>query len=140
MNRFSALAAASAALVVLAAPASAQDAPAEPAAELTKGEAKLARMLEGRVAGEPQNCIRMMRNDNLTTIHGTALIADQGDTIWVNRTANPRSLDVNDLMTIRKFSTSQLCRQDQITTSSRTGNFYTGNIVLEDFVPYRRAG
>ena len=43
-------------------------------------------------------------------------------------------------MTIRKFSASQLCRLDQVTTHSRTGNFYTGNIMLQDFVPYRREG
>ena len=136
MKTFSALAAASAALALLAAPAIAQDAAAEP----TRGEVKLAKMLEGRVAGEPQQCIPMFGSDNLTTIHGTALVADRGDTIWVNRTAHPHSLDVNDLMTIRKASGSQLCRLDQITTSSRTGNFFNGVIFLEEFVPYRRAG
>lgn len=136
MNRFSAFAAASAALSLFAAPAIAQETPVEP----TKGEAKLAKMLEGRVAGEPQQCIRMLRSDDLTTIHGTALVADRGDTIWVNRTAQPQTLDVNDILVIRKFSGSQLCRLDQITTSSRTGNFYTGNIMLEEFVPYRREG
>jgi hypothetical protein len=136
MRKLSALAAASAALTLLASPAIAQEAPAEP----TRGEAKLARMLEGRVAGEPERCIRLMGSDNLTTIHGTALVADRGDTIWVNRTAQPQTLDANDILVIRKFSGSQLCRLDQITTSSRTGNHFTGVIFLEDFVPYRREG
>lgn len=132
MTKFSALLAASAAVTLLAAPAAAEERP--------KGEAKLAEMLEGRVAGEPERCIRLMGGDPLTIIDGTAVVAKRGDTIWVNRTANPDSLDDDDRMTIRKFSASQLCRLDQVTTHSRTGNFYTGNIMLQDFVPYRREG
>ncbi len=132
MNKLSALAAASAALTLLAAPATAEERP--------KGEAKLAQMLEGRVAGEPQSCIRLMGNDRLTIIDGTAVVAKHGDTIWVNRTKNPASLDDDDRMTIRKFSASQLCRLDQVTTFDRYGDYYTGNIFLEDFVPYRREG
>ena len=132
MKKFSALAAASAALALLAAPATAEERP--------KGEAKLSQMLEGRVAGEPERCIRLLGSDRLTIVDKTAVIAERGDTIWVNRTANPDSLDDDDRMTIRKFSASQLCRFDQVTTHSRTGNFYTGNIILQDFVPYRREG
>ncbi|OBX19342.1 hypothetical protein A9995_06095 [Erythrobacter sp. QSSC1-22B] len=132
MNKLSALAAASAALTLMAAPATAEERP--------RGEAKLAQMLEGRVAGEPERCIRLMGSDPLTIIDGAALVAKRGDTIWVNRTANPDSLDDDDRMTIRKTSASQLCRLDQITTSSRAGNFFTGVIFLEDFVPYRREG
>jgi hypothetical protein len=131
MQKLSALAAASAALALLAAPATAEERP--------KGEAKLAQMLEGRVAGEAERCIRLMGSDPLTIIDGTAVVAKRGDTIWVNRTANPESLDDNDRMTIRKFSASQLCRLDQVTTYDRYGDFYTGNIMLQDFVPYRRS-
>ena len=132
MTKFSALLAASAAVTLLAAPAAAEERP--------KGEATFAEMLEGRVAGEPERCIRLMGSDPLTIIDGAAVVAKRGDTIWVNRTANPDSLDDDDRMTIRKFSGSQLCRFDQVTTHSRTGNFYTGNIILRDFVPYRREG
>ena len=132
MNKFSALAAASAALTLLAAPATAEERP--------KGEAKLAQMLEGRVAGEPQRCIRLLGSDRLTILDGAAVVAKRGDTIWVNRTADPRALDDDDRMTIRKFRASQLCRLDQVTTYDRHGDYYTGNIFLEDFVPYRREG
>lgn len=132
MNKLSALIAASTALTMLAVPTAAQDRP--------RGDAKLAQMLEGRVAGEPQSCIRLMGNDRLTIIEGTAVVAKRGDTIWVNRTAHPDSLDDDDAMSLRRFSPSQLCRIDQVTTFSRTGQFYTGNIFLADFVPYRRGG
>ena len=129
------LALATAALSLLAAPAvQADEAPA-----LTKGEKRLAKMLEGRVAGEPDSCITMLGSRPLSVIDGTALVYRRGDTIWVNRTRTPDMIDDGDFMVIRKFSGSQLCRSDQITTYSRAGSFFSGVIFLDDFVPYRVA-
>ncbi|MBX7458552.1 hypothetical protein K3152_09870 [Qipengyuania sp. 1NDH17] len=104
---------------------------------MTRGEAELQEMLEGRIAGEPERCIRTTRSRSLTKIDDTALVYRSGDTIWVNRTRNPNAIDDNDYLVIRKFSGNSLCRSDQITTYSRAGNFYSGFIVLDDFVPYR---
>ena len=42
--------------------------------ELTRGERRLARLLEGRVAGEPQSCIYQPRNQSLTVIDDTAYV------------------------------------------------------------------
>ncbi|WP_247713340.1 hypothetical protein [Qipengyuania polymorpha] len=124
---------ATAALGLLAAPAL----QAEDEVEMTRGEAELQEMLEGRIAGEPERCIRTTRSRSLTKIDDTALVYRSGDTIWVNRTRNPNAIDDNDYLVIRKFSGNSLCRSDQITTYSRAGNFYSGFIVLDDFVPYR---
>lgn len=123
-------------LALLAIPASAQEEALAP----SKGEVKLAKMLEGRVAGEPARCINTFGSGNLTIVDGTALIYRDGKTIWVNRTRNPDSLDDDDYLVIRKYgSSSQLCRLDNVTTHDRTGNFFTGVVFLEDFVPYRKA-
>ena len=126
--------AATAALTMLAAPASAQDYADR---ELTRGEAKLAKMLDGRVAGEPERCIRTIGSRNLTQIDDTALVYKQGRTIWVNYTRTPESIDSDDIMVIRKFDGSSLCRTDQITTVERFGGFFSGVIFLDDFIPYR---
>lgn len=124
-----------AALAVLAMPASAEEAPTP-----SKGEIKLAKMLEGRIAGEPERCINTFGSGNLQVIDGTALVYRQGKTLWVNRTRNPDSLDDNDYLVIRKYGSSgQLCKLDNVTTHDRTGNFFTGVVFLEDFVPYRKA-
>lgn len=125
---------AAAALGLLAAPAL----QAEDAVEMTRGEAKLQKMLEGRVAGEAERCIRTIASRSLTTIDDTALIYRSGDTIWVNRTRTPQAIDDSDYLVIRKFSGNSLCRTDQVSTYSRLGNFYSGFIVLDDFVPYRK--
>ena len=127
------LALASAALGLLAAPA----VQADDHEEMTKGEARLAKMLEGRVAGQPSSCITMVGSRPLTRIEETALVYKSGNTIWVNYTKTPDAIDDSDYMVIRKFSGSQLCRSDQITTRDRFSNMFSGVIFLDDFVPYR---
>ena len=104
---------------------------------MSEGQAELAEILEGRIAGEPTSCIRTFGSRNLEQIDDTALIYRDGKTIWVNYTRTPRSIDENDFLVIQKFNASQICRTDQITTRDRLGNFFSGVIMLDDFVPYR---
>ncbi|EDL49597.1 hypothetical protein [Erythrobacter sp. SD-21] len=129
------LALATAAIAMLGAPAL----QAQEHAELTKGEMKLAKMLDGRVAGEPERCIRTIGSRSITSIDDTALVYRDGDTIWVNYTRSPGAIDDSDYMVIDRFSATSLCRTDHITTYSRAGNFFSGVIFLDDFVPYRAA-
>lgn len=132
---FKRLALATAALGLLAAPS----VQADETAEMTRGEQKLAKMLEGRVAGEPQNCIRTIGTRSLTSIDDTALVYKDGKTVWVNYTRTPDAIDDGDYLVIKKFSATSLCRTDQIQTYSRSGDFFSGVIFLDDFVPYRMA-
>jgi len=125
--------------------ASAQDAPpVEPSAEMqadepmTKGEERLAKLLEGRVAGEPVDCIRVHPNQNLQVIDKTAYVYGRGDTIYVQRTANPEDIDSGDVLVSRRFRATELCRQDVMTTADRILGFFTGAVFFEDFVPYTR--
>ncbi len=104
------------------------------------GEERLNKMLEGRVAGEPSSCINTLRGSQLQIIDRTALVFRDGRTLWVNRTAHPESLSSNDYLVIRHMGGgSRLCRLDNVTTQNRSGNYFTGAVFLEDFVPYRRA-
>lgn len=107
------------------------------ARERPTGEAQLAKMLEGRVAGEPRSCISTFSNSNSTVIDETAVVYGRGRTIWVNRTANPQDLDKWDALLIRQHG-AQLCRQDIVTTFDPSSGMYTGNVFLTEFVPYTR--
>ena len=132
MSRLPSLAIAAAACALVAVPA---------AAERKSGEEKLAELIDGRVAGEPQGCINTFNSRPLTVIDDTAIVYRSGDTVYVNRTRAPETLDDDDVLVIRKFgSGSRLCRLDQITTRDRLSGFYSGNVFLTDFVPYRRVG
>lgn len=141
-NLLTAFAAAS----LLAGPAIAQDVIAQDAiaqenaaAEPTKGEVALAKLLEGRVAGEPRSCVRTLPSENIKVIDGTALVVGRGNTIYVNVPQDPESLDDSDVLVIRKTNGSNLCRLDWVETRDRVGGFYNGNVLLNDFVPYTRA-
>lgn len=131
MSRLIELAAAASACAMLAGPALAEEAQ-------TKGEKKLAKILEGRVAGEPENCIRTFPSGSLTIIDGTALVYKRGKTLWVNVPRNPKALDDSDGLLTRTFGT-RLCNTDIVTTFDRGAGFYTGNVFLGDFVPYTKA-
>lgn len=103
------------------------------------GEEKLAKMLEGRVPGQPQSCIHSYPVRSLKIIDGTALVYKSGRTLYVNVPHDPESLDDRDILVTRR-SGSSLCRMDTVTTIDRGHGGYTGNIFLGDFIPYTKEG
>jgi len=105
----------------------------------SEGEARLARMLEGRVEGEPVRCIRTLPSQRMETIERTAYVYGSGHTIYVQRTRNPDQISTGDALITNRFNGSQLCRLDQVTTVDRVLGFFTGAVFFEDFVPYTRA-
>lgn len=125
-------------LAMIAAAGSLVGMPVEARARLT-GEERLAKLIEGRVAGEPRSCITTSPNANLTVIDKTALVYKAGGKVWVNRTAHPQDIDDDDILVIRKFGGSGLCRTDTITLADRSTGMFTGVIFLDDFVPYEKA-
>lgn len=129
-----------ASLALLAAPTLAQDGERadEEQTKQTKGEKELAKLLEGRVAGEPTSCIRTPPNDRVRVIDDTAIVYGGGKTIYVNRTSRPSDIDDRDTMVIRRFSGSQLCKTDTVTTIDRGSQMFSGVIFLSEFVPYTR--
>lgn len=105
-----------------------------------KSEARLAKLLEGRTAGEPVSCINTLRSStDLQVMDYIGVVYDAGDTVYVARATDPRSLGWDDVVVIERFG-SQLCKQDVVRTIDRTNGFTTGVVFLQDFVPYTRAG
>lgn len=104
-----------------------------------RGEARLARMLEGHTAGEPVNCISAMNSNRIQVIEYVGLVYDAGSTIYVARATDPRMLGNWDVPVIERFG-SQLCTTDIIRTVDRAGGHFTGVVFLDDFVPYTKAG
>jgi hypothetical protein len=101
-------------------------------------EAELARALQGRVAGEPVQCIDLHRVHSSRVITDTAILYDTGSVIYVNRPANGAdSLNQWDTLVTRTPST-RLCNIDTVTTVDLTTHSFTGVVFLGDFVPYRR--
>jgi hypothetical protein len=110
---------------------------AHAAGRAEENQAKLARMLEGRTAGEPVTCVTTFRSDKLQVIEGVALVYDAGDTIYVARPTEPDALRRDDVVVIKRFG-GQLCHSDIIRTVDRTGGYTTGVLFLEKWVPYKK--
>jgi hypothetical protein len=104
-----------------------------------ENEAKLARMLEGRTAGEPVNCISALNSNRIEVIEHVGIVYDAGSTIYVARPSDPSQLGRNDVVVIDRHS-SQLCTTDVIRTVDRYQGFTTGAVFLDKFVPYSREG
>ena len=119
-----------AAAAVLAAPAA--------ASPRLHGEAELAKLLEGRTAGKPVDCIDLGRVYSTQIVDGTAIVYDSGRTLYVNRPrAGADSMDQWDIMVNRLYS-SQLCSIDTVQLIDQGSRMYSGTVFLGQFVPYRR--
>lgn len=104
-----------------------------------KGEAELAEMLEGHVAGTPVKCISTIQMRDSTIIDGTAIVYRAGTKLYVNRPrAGASSLDDDDIL-VTKLYGSQLCNVDKVDLVDRGSRSWRGFVTLGDFVPYTKA-
>ena len=103
-------------------------------------EAELASLLAGRTAGAPVDCIDPRVNSETRVIDHTAIVYGSGRTIYVQRPANARSLDSDDILVTRLTGSSQLCNVDVVHLHDRSGGWPRGFVMLERFVPYTRTG
>lgn len=101
-------------------------------------EMELEQELQGRVAGEPVDCVDLRRIRSSRIIDRTAIIYDAGSTIYVNRPrAGRESLNRWDALVTKPFG-SQLCRVDVVQLYDTASRMQTGLVFLGDFVPYRK--
>jgi hypothetical protein len=132
MNTFKALIAA-AVLLMAGSTALAADKPTR----AEKNEARLEELLKGRTAGEPVSCIPAFQANELEVIEGVAMVYGRGDTLYVGRPTNPKSMRWDDVIVIKRFG-GQLCNTDIIHTVDRMSGFMTGVVFLDKFVPYKK--
>jgi len=101
-------------------------------------EGQLERALEGRVAGEPVDCINLSRVRGTRIIPDTAIVYEVGNVLYVNRPrAGARSLEETDTLVSRPFS-NRLCSIDTVQLYDMSARMTHGVVFLGDFVPYRR--
>lgn len=103
-----------------------------------KGEAELAKMLEGRVAGAPVRCVPTSSLGQSTVIDKTAIVYRVGSKLYVNRPRGGADQLSDDEILVTKVYGSQLCNIDKIDLVDRTSQMWSGFVVLGDFVPYTK--
>jgi hypothetical protein len=102
-------------------------------------EARLARALEGRVAGEPVDCLNLRDIRSSRIFDRTAILYETvGGTLYLNRPdAGQSSLTRGDVMVIDTRS-HQLCSIDVVGLHDSSTLMQNGWVFLGDFVPYRK--
>ncbi|MES2987072.1 MAG: DUF6491 family protein [Pseudomonadota bacterium] len=100
---------------------------------------ELAKALEGRVAGEPRDCISAMGTSGPQIIDGRTMLYRQGSKVWRNDlpTSCP-GLDDDDLLVIELWG-SQICRNDHFRANSRTSMIPGPSCRFGKFTPYVKA-
>ena len=107
------------------------------AREKLTGEQQLAKMVAGRVAGKPVDCLPVTETGTMTVIDKTAIVYGWGDIIYVNRPTDADNLSSDDVL-IDYPTDDQLCSIDTVQLRDRYTHTYDGFIGLRRFVPYRR--
>ncbi|WP_213980105.1 hypothetical protein [Sphingomonas sp. dw_22] len=108
------------------------------AAQRDTPEAKLQKMLTGRVEGPAVDCINLSTITSSQIIDGKAIVYRSGGKLYVNEPrSGADSLNDDDILVTRTFS-SQLCSVDTVRLIDRTSRFPRGFVLLGKFVPYTK--
>jgi hypothetical protein len=122
-----------AAVVVLAAASGAVAAPKE------APEVKLARLLDGRVAGEPVDCINPRNTESIEIVDGAAIVYRMNNgVLYVNRPSIGAASLRRDHTLVTKINGAQLCRMDMVTLVEQGSHFQSGAVSLGTFTPYAK--
>jgi len=109
------------------------------AARSASPEATLAKAIEGRVAGEPVDCLNLRDIRSSRIIDDTAILYETtGGTLYVNRPrSGEKSLDSWDVM-VTDTRSPRLCNIDVVRLIDSSTRMQTGFVFLGDFVPYKK--
>ena len=101
-------------------------------------DVQLQKMLVGRVAGKPVNCISLSGSNSSEIIDGKAIVYRVGSRLYVNEPrSGAQSLHRDDLLVTHTFG-SQLCSIDTVRLIDRGSRFPRGFVSLGQFVPYSK--
>ena len=104
-----------------------------------RGEAKLAKILDGRSAGKPVKCLDPSQRRNMQVVDRTALVFKDGKTYYVNRPGGVNFLTWTDVPVFKIWG-DQLCSKDIVHLRDRSSGLGGPSMIMGDFIPYRRAG
>ena len=120
-------------VLVSSAPAAARPTRAE------RGEADLAKALEGRVAGKPVDCIFLNEISSSEIIDGTAILyRTAGNRLYVNRPSSGKESLSRGKILVTDTRSPQLCSVDTVKLLDNGSRFMAGFVGLGAFVPYSR--
>lgn len=101
---------------------------------------RLDKLIAGRTAGKPVDCIQLNRSSNDSEkIPGLAMAYRQGTTWYVNRfQGGCPQLDENTILVTKTWS-GQLCRGDIADLRDNGTRMTVGSCIFDSFIPYAKA-
>ena len=101
-------------------------------------EARIAKALEGRVAGKPVDCIPQYRIQSSEIFEKTAILYKAGSTWYLNRPVSGRNFLQSDDVLLTDTHSSDLCSIDIVRLLDPGTHFPSGSLGLGQFVPYTK--
>lgn len=103
-----------------------------------RGEAELAKMLNGYVPGKQVDCVNLHDIVNQTVVDRTAIVFwGLGGKAWVNRPKGAEFLNDDNILITKPFG-SQNCRLDIIHQRDRYTHIQGPAIVFDNFTVYQK--
>lgn len=113
----------------------------EPVMRSAEKQAEYNRLIEGKVAGAPVDCLpRFDSNDMRVIDDQTAVFDSPGDRVYVTR-FNGSCTNLGNAgyaLVTKQYGTGRLCRGDIAQVVQTSTGLPTGSCVVGDFVPYTR--
>ena len=101
-------------------------------------EARIAKALEGRVAGKPVDCIPQYRIQSSEIFEKAAILYKAGSTWYLNRPVSGSNFLQSDDVLLTDTHSSDLCRVDIVRLLDPSTHFPSGSLGLGQFVPYTK--
>ena len=101
-------------------------------------EERLAKALEGRVAGKPVDCIPQYRIQSSEIYEQTAILYKAGGTWYLNRPVSGRTFLNRDDVLLTDTHSTDLCSIDIVHLLDRGSYFPSGSLGLGEFIPYTK--
>lgn len=127
-----------AAVLAAMAPAASASASASSAPVPADGEAQLARLTAGRVAGSPVPCARIKPMSDQRIADGTAVVYRAGPLLYVNRFGGACPQLRSQLVVARRIGQVRLCRGKIMRVLEPVSGKQIATCTFGDFTPFAR--
>ena len=112
----------------------------QPEQRSAQAQATYDRLLAGKTAGRPANCLPLQRTNDMQVIDDDTILYRDGRTTYVNKPLGGCNLlSRGSYALVTRSMGSQLCRGDIGTVTDISTGTTVGSCALGDFVPYRAA-
>ncbi len=106
----------------------------------SRSEVQIAKALEGRVAGEPRNCLSPQESRMSHNYDGAVLFRKNSRVTYLNEMNGCPLLRDGDILKTRLYGSARLCRGDIAVIIDGAGRYEKGACSYGDFVPYEKPG